>query len=118
MVKYNQFIQDYNKELSYEGFNNFRDNINYIEEFNKKNNTYVLDINKFAEILDLSLQSLNSDYEAKRYKDSTLELPKIIKGRKNLFYDWLRSRNKLGGQNKIPRLSNSREYVEELLGIN
>ena len=76
------------------------------------------DMNKFTEILDLSLQSLNSDYEAKRYKDSTLELPKIIKGRKNLFYDWLRSRNKLGGQNKIPRLSNSREYVEELLGIN
>ena len=50
MVKYNQFIQDYNKEFSYEGFNNFRDNINYIEEFNKKNNTYVLDINKFADM--------------------------------------------------------------------
>ena len=86
----------------------------WIIEFSKEPD----DINKFTEILDLSLQSLNSDYEAKRYKDSTLELPKIIKGRKNLFYDWLRSRNKLGGQNKIPRLSNSREYVEELLGIN
>ena len=86
----------------------------WIIEFSKEPD----DMNKFAEILDLSLQSLNSDYEAKRYKDSTLELPKIIKGRKNLFYDWLRSRNKLGGQNKIPRLSNSREYVEELLGIN
>ena len=76
------------------------------------------DMNKFTEILDLSLQSLNSDYEAKRYKNSTLELPKIILGRKNLFYDWLGSRNKLGGQNKIPRLSNSREYVDELLKIN
>ena len=86
----------------------------WIIEFSKEPD----DMNKFTEILDLSLQSLNSDYEAKRYKDSTLELPKIIKGRKNLFYDWLRSRNKLGGQNKIPRLSNSREYVEELLGIN
>ena len=86
----------------------------WIIEFSKEPE----DINKFTEILDLSLQSLNSDYEAKRYKDSTLEMPKIIKGRKNLFYDWLRSRNKLGGQNKIPRLSNSREYVEELLGIN
>ena len=86
----------------------------WIIEFSKEPD----DINKFTEILDLSLQSLNSDYEAKRYKDSTLELPKIIKGRKNLFYDWLRSRNKLGGQNKIPRLSNSREYVEELLQIN
>ena len=86
----------------------------WIIEFSKEPD----DMNKFTEILDLSLQSLNSDYEAKRYKDSTLEMPKIIKGRKNLFYDWLRSRNKLGGQNKIPRLSNSREYVEELLGIN
>ena len=86
----------------------------WIIEFSKEPD----DMNKFTEILDLSLQSLNSDYEAKRYKDSTLELPKITKGRKNLFYDWLRSRNKLGGQNKIPRLSNSREYVEELLGIN
>ena len=86
----------------------------WIIEFSKEPD----DMNKFTEILDLSLQSLNSDYEAKRHKDSTLELPKIIKGRKNLFYDWLRSRNKLGGQNKIPRLSNSREYVEELLGIN
>ena len=86
----------------------------WIIEFSKEPD----DMNKFTEILDLSLQSLNSDYEAKRYKDSTLELPKIIKGRKNLFYDWLRSRNKLGGQNKIPRLSNSREYVEELFRIN
>ena len=86
----------------------------WIIEFSKEPD----DMKKFTEILDLSLQSLNSDYEAKRYKDSTLALPKIIKGRKNLFYDWLRSRNKLGGQNKIPRLSNSREYVEELLGIN
>ena len=86
----------------------------WIIEFSKEPD----DMNKFTEILDLSLQSLNSDYEAKRHKDSTLELPKIIMGRKNLFYDWLRSRNKLGGQNKIPRLSNSREYVEELLRIN
>ena len=86
----------------------------WIIEFSKEPD----DMNKFTEILDLSLQSLNSDYEAKRHRDSTLELPKIVKGRKNLFYDWLRSRNKLGGQNKIPRLSNSREYVEELLEIN
>ena len=86
----------------------------WIIEFSKEPNN----MNKFTEILDLSLQSLNSDYEAKRHKDSTLELPKIIKGRKNLFYDWLRSRNKLGGQNKIPRLSNSRVYIDELLKIN
>ena len=76
------------------------------------------DLDKFIEILDLNLQRLNSDYEAKRHNNSTLEIPKVIKGRKNLFYDWLKSRNKLGGQNKIPRLSNSREYIEELIEIN
>ena len=76
------------------------------------------DLNKFMEILDLNLQSLNSDYEAKRYKGSTLELAKLIVGRKNLFYDWLSSKNKLGGQNKIPRLANSREFIDELISMN
>jgi len=76
------------------------------------------DLNKFMEILDLNLQSLNSDYEAKRYKSSTLELPKLVVARKNLFYDWLSSKNKLGGQNKIPRLSNSRQFIEELISMN
>ena len=76
------------------------------------------DLNKFMEILDLNLQSLNSDYEAKRYKSSTLEIPKLVVARKNLFYDWLSSKNKLGGQNKIPRLSNSREFIEELISMN
>ncbi len=76
------------------------------------------DLNKFIEILDLNLQRLNSDYEAKRYKSSTLEIPKIQVARKNLFYDWLASKNKLGGQNKIPRLSNSREYITELIKMN
>ena len=76
------------------------------------------DLNKFMEILDLNLQSLNSDYEAKRHKSSTLELPQLVVARKNLFYDWLSSKNKLGGQNKIPRLSNSREFIEELISMN
>ena len=76
------------------------------------------DIDKFIEILDLNLQSLNSDYEAKRHKNSTLQIPNIIIARKNLFYDWLASKNKLGGQNKIPRLSNSREYIDELIKMN
>mgnify|MGYP005696468237 FL=1 len=76
------------------------------------------DLNKFMEILDLNLQRLNSDYEAKRYKSSTLEIPKIQVARKNLFYDWLASKNKLGGQNKVPRLSNSREYITELIKMN
>jgi hypothetical protein len=83
----------------------------WLIEFEKKPD----DINKFMEILDLNLQRLNSDYEAKRYKSSTLEIPKIQVARKNLFYDWLASKNKLGGQNKVPRLSNSREYLDELI---
>ena len=86
----------------------------WLIEFEKKPD----DINKFMEILDLNLQRLNSDYEAKRYKSSTLEIPKIKVARKNLFYDWLASKNKLGGQNKIPRLSNSREYIDELIKMN
>ena len=86
----------------------------WLIEFEKKPD----DLEKFIEILDLNLQNLNSDYEAKRYKNSTLEIPKVVVARKNLFYDWLASKNKLGGQNKIPRLSNSREYIEELKVIN
>ena len=71
----------------------------------------------FTEILDNALKSINSDYEAKRYQNMTLALPKIHEARSNLFYDWLKNKNKLGGQNKVPRLSNSRNFVEELLNM-
>jgi hypothetical protein len=54
----------------------------------------------------------------KDIKSSTLEIPKIQVARENLFYDWLASKNKLGGQNKVPRLSNSREYLDELINLN
>jgi hypothetical protein len=76
------------------------------------------DISLFSRELDLHLQSLNSDYEAKRYKDITLAFPKIEIARKGLFFDWLKKHNKLGGQNKVPRLSNNRELLDELLIIN
>lgn len=73
-----------------------------------------IDISVFQKILDESIQSLNSDYEAKRFNNMTLN-PLIINiARKNLFYDWLKDRNKLGGQHKIPRLSNHRDYLEQL----
>ncbi len=75
-------------------------------------------LGKFTRDLDDALKTLNSDYEAKRYRDMVLSLPKINIARKNLFYDWLKSKNKLGGQNKVPRLSNSREYLDNLLKIN
>ncbi|MEP5254358.1 MAG: GH3 auxin-responsive promoter family protein [Winogradskyella arenosi] len=72
----------------------------------------------FEELFDNALKSLNSDYEAKRFNNMTLNKPKIHSARPNLFYDWLKQNNKLGGQHKVPRLSNSRVYVEELLAIN
>lgn len=75
-------------------------------------------IEYFTEFLDNALKSLNSDYEAKRYNNMTLKMPKIHVARHNLFYDWLKSKGKLGGQHKIPRLSNERVYIDELLQMN
>lgn len=75
-------------------------------------------INQFNHLLDIELQTLNSDYEAKRYNNMTLNQPKINIARKDLFYDWLKLKGKLGGQHKVPRLSNSREHIEELLELN
>ena len=76
------------------------------------------DITEFAEILDKKLQEINSDYEAKRFKDITLQHLELVKARKGLFNDWLKSKNKLGGQHKIPRLSNSRDIIEQMLEMN
>lgn len=73
---------------------------------------------EFASILDSALQSINSDYEAKRYKDITLQPLEIITARKGLFDDWLKGKGKLGGQHKIPRLSNNREYIDQLIALN
>ena len=80
-------------------------------EFNKKPD----DILQFQKILDETLQTLNSDYEAKRYNNMTLNSLSINVARENLFYDWLKNNDKLGGQHKIPRLSNQRDYLEQLL---
>ncbi|WP_147678204.1 GH3 auxin-responsive promoter family protein [Algibacter pacificus] len=76
------------------------------------------DIEYFNESFDNALKSLNSDYEAKRFNNITLNRPKINVARKNLFHDWLKKNNKLGGQHKVPRLSNTRDYLEELLLLN
>lgn len=76
------------------------------------------DLQAFSDALDRKLQELNSDYEAKRYKDITLQHLEVIVARKDLFNDWLKLRGKLGGQNKVPRLSNSREHIEQLLKLN
>ena len=76
------------------------------------------DLQQFAALLDLRLQEINSDYEAKRYKDITLQHLEIVEARPNLFNDWLKLRGKLGGQHKVPRLSNSRDTIEQLLRLN
>ena len=76
------------------------------------------DLQQFSDLLDKRLQEINSDYEAKRYKNITLQHLEIIEARPNLFNDWLKLRGKLGGQHKVPRLSNSRETIEQLLGLN
>ena len=75
-------------------------------------------LEQFTDILDRKLQELNSDYEAKRFKDITLQQLEIIPARSNLFNDWLKSKGKLGGQHKVPRLSNSREHIDQLLKMN
>jgi len=71
----------------------------------------------FAEIFDNALKSLNSDYEAKRYHDLVLDKPKIVRLPKDTFYNWLKQKGKLGGQNKVPRLSNDRKIVDEILNM-
>lgn len=76
------------------------------------------DVEAFADTLDAKLQQLNSDYEAKRYKDINMVRLKIVVAQDGLFERWMRKRGKLGGQNKVPRLSNSREHIDELLKMN
>lgn len=69
----------------------------------------------FTEFLDEGLKNQNSDYEAKRFKNIALRFPKLIKLKPGTFYKWMKSRGKLGGQNKVPRLSNNREFVDGLI---
>ena len=76
------------------------------------------DLTKFAEVLDQCIQEVNSDYEAKRYNNMTLNPLVLHQARKGLFYDWLKGSDKLGGQHKVPRLSNERKILEELLEMN
>jgi hypothetical protein len=75
-------------------------------------------LEKFADVLDKTLQEINSDYEAKRHKNITLQPLEIVVARPKLFHDWLKEKGKLGGQHKVPRLSNSRDYIEEMLRLN
>lgn len=75
------------------------------------------EIGEFIRLLDEKLREVNSDYDAKRYRDMALLPPLVHVVEQGTFYNWMKSRNKLGGQNKVPRLSNSREYVESILDM-
>ncbi|MGM9699309.1 MAG: GH3 auxin-responsive promoter family protein [Prevotella sp.] len=86
----------------------------WVIEFSKE----PADVGEFAALFDKRLQELNSDYEAKRYKDITLQHLEIVVARHDLFNDWLKMKGKLGGQHKVPRLSNSREIIDQLLKMN
>jgi hypothetical protein len=85
----------------------------WIIEFEKE----PADKDRFVQVLDSTLQALNSDYEAKRHKDMALLLPKVHFAPADTFYQWMQNRGKLGGQHKVPRLSNDRKFVEEILSI-
>jgi hypothetical protein len=85
----------------------------WVVEFSKEPD----DLNRFADLLDQRLQQLNSDYEAKRFKDINMVRLDLVKARPGLFHDWLKMKGKLGGQHKVPRLSNSRQHIEEILSL-
>lgn len=93
----------------------------YLGEHNKGAHEWLIEFeespactDQFAYELDYALKSLNSDYEAKRYKDIALGLPLVHAIDKTVFKNWLKQKGKLGGQHKVPRLSNERKYIEEI----
>ena len=93
---------------------NTRGRHQWLVEFEKE----PADPDLFARSLDAALQSVNSDYEAKRYKDITLDPLSLTVARQGLFFDWMNAQGKLGGQNKVPRLKNDRSIIDPLLAMN
>jgi len=103
-------IQDYTAAPVYMG-DEAKGAHEWLIEFEKEPN----DLSFFTIALDNALCSINSDYEAKRYKGITLSEPVVRAMSKGTFFKWMKERGKVGGQNKVPRLSNTREYVDALL---
>ena len=94
----------------------------YLKEGNKGRHEWIIEFKiqpssheEFTRILDETLRSINSDYDAKRTQNLALIAPKVHNAEEGTFYNWMKRRGKLGGQNKVPRLANSREYVDEIL---
>ena len=108
--KTNAIISDYTAAPQY-----LKGNQNGCHEWAIEFSQVPFDINYFQVTLDNALKSINSDYEAKRFNDIILGLPKIHSLSKGTFYEWLKSKGKLGGQNKVPRLKNDRTVIEEIL---
>jgi hypothetical protein len=108
--KCNAIVNDYTAAPVY-----FSDDNNGAHEWLVEFEKHPDDISVFTEELDNALKSLNSDYEAKRHKNIALRLPIVKVLKKGSFTNWLRSRGKLGGQHKVPRLSNERIFIEEIL---
>lgn len=75
------------------------------------------DMERFIEVLDKTLRHLNSDYDAKREADLALGMPRIVSLPEGTFYQWLKAKGRLGGQNKVPRLSTDRTYADEILAL-
>jgi hypothetical protein len=86
----------------------------WIIEFEKEPN----DMDHFIQLFDGALKTINSDYEAKRHKNLSLEMPHMLIAKNGLFYEWMKLRGKTGGQNKIPRLANDRQYLDQLIDLN
>jgi hypothetical protein len=109
----NALVKEYTAAPVYMGTEN-KGKHEWIIEFEREPN----DIKKFTKVLDSALQEVNSDYEAKRYKDITLDMPVVNQAKSGLFYQWMKQRGKLGGQNKVPRLANNRKYLDPLIELN
>ena len=110
--KTDALIQDYTAAPIYMG-DDAKGAHEWLIEFVKEPN----DLNLFTTTLDQTLCSINSEYEAKRYKGITLSEPVVKSMAKGTFFSWMKERGKVGGQNKVPRLSNTREYVDSLLNL-
>jgi len=111
-IKTNSIVNDYTAAPIY-----FSDNGNGAHEWLIEFEHKPSDIEEFTFELDNALKSVNSDYEAKRYKDIALRLPLVKALDKGVFKEWLRKKGKLGGQHKIPRLCNDRKYIDEIISM-
>jgi hypothetical protein len=110
--KTNTVVNDYTAAPLY-----FSDNSNGAHEWLIEFDTPPADLGLFTYELDTALKNINSDYEAKRYKDIALRMPQVHALKKGYFHEWLKSKGKLGGQHKVPRLSNDRKYIDEILAF-